>query len=151
MAFDDENEPGDELEDFGDELSSDYKEEAEEGLGDEGEELEEEVSYEIEETVTTVPVPEPAPVALRRVPAKKPLAAQNTTEGLTLTVPATAPDPVSSTIVLEVKGPLDIVQPGLAQDYDGSVVLPASEARLHGNEIKYETGHQRDNLGGAVP
>ncbi len=36
MAFDDENEPGDELEDFGDELSSDYKEEAEEGLGRRG-------------------------------------------------------------------------------------------------------------------
>jgi hypothetical protein len=52
MAFDDENEPGDELEDFGDELSSDYKEETEEGLGEEGEEIEEEVSYEIEETVT---------------------------------------------------------------------------------------------------
>ena len=51
MAFDDENEPGDELEDFGDELSSDYKEETEEGLGEEGEEIEEEVSFEIEETV----------------------------------------------------------------------------------------------------
>ena len=47
----------------------------------------------------------------------------------------------------EVKGPLEIEQPGLAQDYDGSVVLPASEARLHGSEIKYETGDQRDNLG----
>jgi alpha-L-fucosidase len=80
-------------------------------------------------------------------PAKKPLALQNSTEGLNLTVPATAPDPVSSTIVLEVKGPLDISQPGLAQDYDGSVVLPAGEARLHGSDIKYETGHERDNLG----
>ena len=26
-------------------------------------------------------------------------------------------------------------------------MLPASEARLHGSDIKYETGHQRDNLG----
>ena len=34
--------------------------------------------------------------------------------------------------MLKVKGPLDIEQAGLAQDYDGSVVLPASEARLHG-------------------
>ena len=47
MAFDDENERGDELEDFGEELSSDYKEETEEGLEGEGEEIEEEVSYEV--------------------------------------------------------------------------------------------------------
>ena len=67
MAFDDENEHGDELEDFGDELSSDYKEETEESLGDEGEEMEEEVSFEVEETVTAPPEPEPAPAALRRV------------------------------------------------------------------------------------
>jgi alpha-L-fucosidase len=80
-------------------------------------------------------------------PAHKALAMQSTTEGLTLSVPLAAPDPVSSTIVLSVKGPLDIEQAGLIQDYDGSVVLPASEARLHGDQIKYETGHQRDNLG----
>ena len=43
-----------------------------------------------------------------------------------LSVPAAAPDPVSSTVVLKIKGPLDIAQAGLAQDYDGSVVLPAS-------------------------
>ncbi len=49
--------------------------------------------------------------------------------------------------MLQVKGPLNIEQARLAQDYDGSVVLPASEARLHGSEIKYETGHQRDNIG----
>ena len=49
--------------------------------------------------------------------------------------------------MLQVQGPLEIEQPGLAQDYDGSVVLPASEARLHGSDIKYESGPQRDNLG----
>ena len=79
--------------------------------------------------------------------AKKALAVQSGAEGLTLTVPAAAPDPVSSTIVLQVKGPLEIEQPSLAQDYDGSVVLPASEARVHGSDLKYETGPQRDNLG----
>ena len=80
-------------------------------------------------------------------PAKKPLATQSSADGLTITVPATAPDPVSSTVVLQVKGALDIGQAGLAQDYDGSVLLPASEARLHGNGIQYESGEQRDNLG----
>jgi hypothetical protein len=33
------------------------------------------------------------------------------------------------------------------QEYDGSVTLPASEARVHGSDLRYETGHQRDNLG----
>jgi alpha-L-fucosidase len=78
---------------------------------------------------------------------RTPLATECGAEGLTISMPAPAPDPVSSTIVLSIKGALEIEQPGTAQDYDGSVVLPASEARLHGNQIKYETGHQRDNLG----
>jgi alpha-L-fucosidase len=80
-------------------------------------------------------------------PSQTPLPMQSGAEGLTLSVPAAASDPVSSTIVLQVKGALDIAQTGPAQDYDGSVVLSASEARLHGKQIKYESGHQRDNLG----
>ena len=78
---------------------------------------------------------------------RTPLATERSGEGLTISVPATAPNPISSTIVLTIKGALEIEQPALAQDYDGSVVLPASEARLHGSAIKYETGHQRDNIG----
>jgi alpha-L-fucosidase len=80
-------------------------------------------------------------------PARKALSTQSNAQGLTLSVPATAPDPISSTIVLKVKGAPEIEQMGLAQDYDGSIVLPAREARLHGDEIKYESGQQRDNLG----
>jgi alpha-L-fucosidase len=75
------------------------------------------------------------------------MATQNGPEGVTLELPAKAPDPVSSTIVLKVKGALEIEQPILSQQSDGTVVLPASEARLHGKEIKYESGRQRDNLG----
>ena len=66
---------------------------------------------------------------------------------MTLSLTTAAPDPVSSTIVLQVKGPLEIASAGLAQDYDGRIVLPAEDARLHGNEIKYEAGDQRDCLG----
>ena len=80
-------------------------------------------------------------------PKKTPLAIQSTVEGMTLSVPATAPDPISSTIVLKVKGPLDIESASLTQDYDGSLILPAVEARLHGNEIKYEAGDQRESIG----
>jgi alpha-L-fucosidase len=68
-------------------------------------------------------------------------------EGVTLSVPTQAPDPVSSTVVLKIKGPVEVEPTALVQDYDGSIVLAAGEASLHGNEIKYESGHQRDNIG----
>jgi len=80
-------------------------------------------------------------------PAKKALPMESSAEGLTLTVPTAAPDPVSSTIVLQVQGPLEIGQAGLFQDYDGSITLPSGDARLHGGEIKYETGEQRECIG----
>jgi alpha-L-fucosidase len=68
-------------------------------------------------------------------------------EGVIVSLPAAAPDRVSSTVVLKVKGPLQIVQAGIVQDYDGSIVLAGSEARLHGDTIKYESNEQRDNIG----
>jgi alpha-L-fucosidase len=75
------------------------------------------------------------------------LAFQSGAEGLTITVPSTAPDPISSTVLLKIKGAPQVEQLGIAQDYDGSIVLPASEARCHGDQIKYESGDARDNLG----
>jgi alpha-L-fucosidase len=75
------------------------------------------------------------------------IAAQNSPDGLTLALPATAPDAVSSTIVLKVKGALDIEQPVLTQQADGTILLPSSEARVHGDQLRYESGSQRDNLG----
>ena len=68
-------------------------------------------------------------------------------DGLVLSVPAAAPDKISSTIVLEVKGPLDIVQPVLKQASDGSLSLPAAEAVTHGEAIRFEGGQDRDCLG----
>ncbi|MBZ5544873.1 MAG: hypothetical protein LAO07_14530 [Acidobacteriia bacterium] len=60
MAFDvNDREPGDDLEDYGDELSSDYKEEEAEQAAEEGEELEEEVSYETEESAKVETPAEP--------------------------------------------------------------------------------------------
>jgi hypothetical protein len=69
-------------------------------------------------------------------------------EGLTISVPDAAPDAISSTIVLKIKGNLDVEQAsGICQDFDGSVLLLASEATLHGDQIKYESSDQRDNIG----
>jgi len=80
-------------------------------------------------------------------PKQSPLSFVCGEAGVNIAVPQTAPDAISSTVVLRVKGPLEIEQQGIAQDYDGSIVLPASEARLHGDEIKYESGDRRDNIG----
>jgi alpha-L-fucosidase len=88
----------------------------------------------------------PAKAYLLGEPRKK-ITAECVSNGLVLAVPQAAPDPVSSTVVVQVKGPLQIETPGISQDFDGSVALQASEARLHGDQIKYETGEQRDNIG----
>jgi len=75
-----DREPGEELEDFGDELSSDYREEEEDLDGDEGDMPEHEISYEVEETAEkpleiVLPTPPPAPaVPARRAPSvRKPV------------------------------------------------------------------------------
>jgi alpha-L-fucosidase len=79
--------------------------------------------------------------------ARKALTTDGGAEGLVISVPAAAPDPISSTVVVKIKGAVQIEQAGIVQDYDGSVVLAGSEARLHGDTIKYESGEQRDNIG----
>jgi alpha-L-fucosidase len=57
-------------------------------------------------------------------------------EGPSLSVPATAPDPISSTIMLEIKGAPEVGVVPIMQGSDGSVRLLAVEATTHGNELK---------------
>ncbi|MCX6921651.1 MAG: alpha-L-fucosidase, partial [Verrucomicrobia bacterium] len=80
-------------------------------------------------------------------PSKKALPMQSSAEGLNLEVPTTAPDPICSVIVLQVQGSPEIAQTGLFQDFDGSVLLPAAEARMHGGQIQFESGEQRECIG----
>lgn len=68
-------------------------------------------------------------------------------DGLTVSLPATAPDKISSTVVLKFKGTPKIVPVLIGQGRGGSVVLPAREAHLHGSQIQYESGGAHDNLG----
>ncbi len=78
------------------------------------------------------------------------LATATETNGILISVPATAPDAISSTVVLRVKGALNIEQPAAPltrQSSDGSILLKASEARLHGEQLTYETGAERECLG----
>ncbi len=78
---------------------------------------------------------------------KHALKTRETPDGVSITVPTQAPDPIASVVVLKVKGALKIENPGIAQDYDGSITLAASEASIHGSQLHYESGDRRDNLG----
>jgi alpha-L-fucosidase len=65
-------------------------------------------------------------------------------DGVTISVPVAAPDKMSSTIVVKVKGALDVELPVLGQAADGSLTLPADEAVCHGKKTKYQMGNRHE-------
>ncbi|MDE3066640.1 MAG: alpha-L-fucosidase [Verrucomicrobiota bacterium] len=75
------------------------------------------------------------------------LGTETTADGTVVSVPASAPDKISSTVVLKFKGASEIVAAPILQKPDGSVLLPASEARLHGSTLQYESGGPLDDIG----
>jgi alpha-L-fucosidase len=70
-----------------------------------------------------------------------------TADGVEVTVPATPPDAISSTVVLRISGTPQVEARPLTQNSDGSVMLPAGEARLHGTAIQQESKDGHDNIG----
>jgi hypothetical protein len=66
---------------------------------------------------------------------------------VTLSVPAAAPDAVSTTIALRIAGPPDVEPAVLEQSADGSLQLSASDAVVHGRQIQVETRNRREHLG----
>jgi alpha-L-fucosidase len=66
--------------------------------------------------------------------------------GVTVSVPQDAPDKISSTVVLKIKGTPDIAVTAITQESDDSVRLMASEADLSGS-LQYEKGEGKDNVG----
>jgi alpha-L-fucosidase len=70
----------------------------------------------------------------------------NVADGVEVRVPATAPDPISSTVVLKIKGAPDIAVKPITQASDGTVRLSGSEAELRGN-LQYEVGGGKDDIG----
>jgi hypothetical protein len=78
----------------------------------------------------------------------KKLKVQSNPEGIEIAVPAEAPDAISSTVVLAIKGTPQVQDAVLGQSAaDGSLQLPASEAQPHGEQIRYESGDNRDCIG----
>ena len=76
----------------------------------------------------------------------KKLKFSNTPAGVEVQVPGEAPDKISSTIVLKIKGTPDIAATAITQESDGSLRFMAGEAELHGG-LQYESGNGKDNVG----
>ena len=76
----------------------------------------------------------------------KKLKFSSTADGVEVNVPADAPDKISSTVVLKIKGAPEVAATPIFQESDGSVRLMASEADLHGG-LQYESGGGKDNIG----
>jgi alpha-L-fucosidase len=69
----------------------------------------------------------------------KALAFTTTPGGLRITVPATAPDPISSVIVLEGVGRVDpLPPPPITQQSDGRILLECDAAELFGKGLRIE-------------
>lgn len=67
-------------------------------------------------------------------------------DGVVIQLPAIAPDSISSTIVLKIKGQPEVDETVLVQSADGSIALAAADADLFGG-VQYETGNGKDNIG----
>jgi alpha-L-fucosidase len=77
----------------------------------------------------------------------KPLKSAASASGLSLTVPAAAPHPISSTIVLEGVGQVAALPPPpIFAEADGTVQLPCDTADLAGKHVRVE-GNTNLNLG----
>lgn len=74
------------------------------------------------------------------------LTAKRTASGVEVTLPATSPDAISTTVVLELVGAPQVVFVPLAPNADGSLALVAADATLHG-QLRHEHGGGRDNIG----
>jgi alpha-L-fucosidase len=78
---------------------------------------------------------------------KTPLHTETGENGLTLVLPKSAPDSIASTIAVQLRGAPNLQPIILLQKRDGSLLLPASDARLHGATFQYESGGLLDNIG----
>ena len=74
---------------------------------------------------------------------KKPIAAAASEDGVILEVPAKAADEISTTVVVVLKGKPEFQPFVVKQAKDGSFVITADDAIIHGHEIKVESKDRR--------
>jgi alpha-L-fucosidase len=78
---------------------------------------------------------------------RRPLGTETTAEGAIIDVPATAPDTISSTVVLRFPGKAEVEAAAILPGPDGSINLLAGTADLHGSTIQFESGAASENIG----
>ncbi|MCC6354708.1 MAG: alpha-L-fucosidase [Verrucomicrobiae bacterium] len=80
------------------------------------------------------------------------LQTEKSADGIVVTVPSAAPDPIASVIRLEIDGALDVESVALQQAPDGNLELPATFAELnnpgYGSHLLIETKGGPPNVGG---
>lgn len=81
------------------------------------------------------------------VAPSKALETETDQNGVTIHLPQQAPDPISSTVEVKIEGAPELLNVPIVQKADGSILLRASDAGLHGSQIQYEPGASHDDLG----
>ena len=71
----------------------------------------------------------------------------NRDDGVRVTVPARAPDPVDSVIALAIAGVPEVEPYEIRESADGVVLLSAVDAEIHGSAARFESGAGKDNIG----
>jgi len=93
-----------------------------------------------------VPVSNPVTKAYLLAQPDTALTTTTTTDGVEVQLPAAAPDPIASVVVLKIKGEPVPVNQSLAQAADGSLTLSAMDALIEGSNLQIE-GENPSNLG----
>jgi hypothetical protein len=75
------------------------------------------------------------------------LEVSRTDGGVQIQVPAKAPDPIDTVVVLEIEGELQVSQGTVVQTPGRALTLHARDAFTHGAKIRYESGGGKDNIG----
>lgn len=78
---------------------------------------------------------------------QEPLRTETTADGVTVSVPAAAPDPISSTVALRIQGAPQVEPALLEQAANGALQLLPGDAVLHGTKIKTEANRGREHIG----
>jgi len=76
----------------------------------------------------------------------KKLKISETPDGVIIDVPAEAPDSISSTVILKIKGAPEVENAFLKQAVNGTITLHAIDADLQGG-LQYEAGDGKDDIG----
>jgi len=78
-------------------------------------------------------------------PERKALAVTQTGDDATVSLPSQAPDKFDSVVVLSITGPAEVAGYTPRQKFDGSVSLPAVDAKINGRTARYES--DKDSIG----